>query len=139
MSQRVIEIADLDQARAELLAIGSDPAGVELMAPKAVSRVLKLKSLKPPADNIIKQEMLAIGGEAATAYGSIDHSFDTTDLLIIGTLKQLGLLVKKLRTHPFGLPQVGEQIQAVLAEKSDRLEETESYYSYSSFGIGTAV
>jgi len=114
MSQRVIEIADLDQARLELLAIGSDPAGVTLMAPKAVSRVLKLKNLKPPAANIIKQEMLSIGGEAATAYGSINHSVEVTDLLIIGTLKQLGLLVNKLKTHPFGLPQIGQQIEASL-------------------------
>lgn len=114
MSQRVIEIADLAQARAELLAIGSDPAGVELMAPKAVSRVLKIKSLKPPAANIIKQEMLSIGGEAATAYGSINHSVETTDLLIIGTLKQIDQLADKLKAHQFGLPQVSEQIKAVL-------------------------
>ncbi len=114
MSQRVIEIVDLVRARAELLAIGADPSGVELMAPKAVSRALKLKSLKPPAANIIKQEMLSIGGEAATAHGSIDHSVDTTDLLILGTLKQFGQLAAKLKTHQFSLPQIGEQIASAL-------------------------
>lgn len=115
MTCRIIEIADLDQAGTELLKVGADRRGVRLMAPKAVCRAIKLSGLRPPAANIIKQEMLSFGGEAATAYGSINHSVKTTDLLALGTLKQFAQLIKKLATHQFGLPLVAGQIKAALA------------------------
>jgi dihydropteroate synthase len=115
MIGRVIEIDSLSAAEKELLSIGSDKVGVSIMTPKAVSRVVKIKGLKPPAANIVKQEMLSFGGEAANAYGSINHSVETTDLLIFGTLKQLHQLLDKLRIHPFGLPEVGDQIAQMLA------------------------
>jgi dihydropteroate synthase len=114
VSARVIEISDLALAEKEILSLGCDRAGVKLMASKAVSRVIKLKGIRPVAANIIKQEMLSFGGEAATAYGSIDHSVKETDLLIFGTLKQLGLLTKKLKMHQFGLPKLSTEIETCL-------------------------
>lgn len=114
MIGRVIEIENLSLAQRELLAIGSDRAGVEIMAPKAVNKVIKLKGIKPTAANIIKQEMLSFGGEAATAHGSINLSVAETDLLVFGTLKQLWLLVEKLKLHPFGLPQIAEEMILIL-------------------------
>ncbi|MFH1684101.1 MAG: dihydropteroate synthase [Candidatus Margulisiibacteriota bacterium] len=114
MIGRVIEIKNLPQAESEMLAIGSDKAGVQLMAPKAVSRALKINGLRPPAANIIKQEMLSFGGEAATAYGSINHSVETTDLLIMGTFKQFRMLVDKLSAHQFDLPETAVEIKSIL-------------------------
>jgi len=110
MTGRVIVIDDLPAAEEELMAIGADRAGIELMAPKAVSRAIKIKGLRPPAANIIKQEMLSLGGEAATAYGSINHSVDKTDILLFGTFKQLRRLIEKLKLHQFGLPELSEKI-----------------------------
>lgn len=114
MIGRVIEIENISSAERELLSIGSDRVGVELMAPKAVNKVVKLKGINPTAANIIKQEMLSFGGEAATAHGSINLSVAETDLLVFGTLKQLGLLVEKLKLHPFGLPQIAEEMILIL-------------------------
>jgi dihydropteroate synthase len=114
MIGRVIEINDIGAAEQELLGIGAEPAGVRLMSPKAISKVVKLKNVDPTAANIIKQEMLSFGGEAATAYGSINHSVAETDLLVFGTLKQLGLLINKLRLHQFGLPQLADQMKLLL-------------------------
>ena len=54
MIARVIEIPDLSSAERELFRIGSDKTGIQLMAPKAVSRVLKIKGVSPAAANIIK-------------------------------------------------------------------------------------
>jgi dihydropteroate synthase len=114
MKVRIIDIENVDEAERNLLEIGSDRAGVDLMASKAVSRVLKLKGIRPTAANIIKQEMLSFGGEAATTYGSINHSVETTDVLVFGTIKELHLLVEKLKLHQFGLPEVAGQIDRVL-------------------------
>jgi len=114
MSVRIIEIADRSGAERELRAVGCDPAGVRLMAPKSVFRVVKAAGLRPAAANILKQEMLSFGGEAATAYGAIVHSVRTTDVLIAGTLKQFGLLIEKLKQHQFGLPELSGEIAACL-------------------------
>ncbi len=115
MSVRVIQIKEKAEARRLMEEIGADPAGIELMVPKATTRIIKLSGIKPVPANIIKQEMLSFGGEAATAYGSINHSVEITDLLVFGSLKQLRQLVEKLEIHQFGLPQVADQINQVLA------------------------
>ena len=114
MIERMVEIKDLDEAKKELGAIGCDIKGIELMAPKAVSRVVKIKGVKPAAANIIKQEMLSLGGEAAVAHGVVNHSVESTDVLVIGTLKQLGQLTNKLKQHQFGLPQIAQETDLML-------------------------
>jgi dihydropteroate synthase len=114
MTCRVIALANQKEAAAELSIIGSDRRGVELMAPKSVLRAVKVTSLRPVAANIIKQEMLSFGGEAATNYGSINLSAKTTDVLILGTIKQFNQLTNKLINHQFGLPQVAREIATAL-------------------------
>lgn len=99
---------------AEMAALGADPAGIRLMAPKAIFRVIKLTAVRPVAANIIKQTMLSCGGDAATAYGSVNLSVKTTDLLIFGTLRQFKSLVAKLRAHQFGLPAIAAEIDQAL-------------------------
>ncbi|MBI5400251.1 dihydropteroate synthase [Candidatus Saganbacteria bacterium] len=116
MTARIIAINNLEEARAELSAIGVDPAGVRLMAPKAVFRLVKLKDLRPVAANIIKQEMLSFGAEAATAYGAIDHSVAATDLLIFGQLRHFNQLIEKLASHQFGLPQIAAELSRRLKQ-----------------------
>jgi dihydropteroate synthase len=101
-------------AEQEMKFVHSDPAGIRLMASKAIHRVIKLKGIRPPVANIIKQEMLSFGGEAATAYGSINHSVSATDILILGTLKQLQQLMQKLKQHQFGLPRLAEEMAEAL-------------------------
>ncbi|MBN3032473.1 MAG: dihydropteroate synthase [Candidatus Saganbacteria bacterium] len=115
MTVRVVELDALPAAERELSALGCDRAGVRLMAPKSVFRAVRAKALRPAAANILKQEMLSFGGEAATAYGSIDHSVAATDVLICGTLKQFRLLTEKLKQHQFGLPALAAEIAAALA------------------------
>ncbi|MFA6548974.1 MAG: dihydropteroate synthase [Candidatus Margulisiibacteriota bacterium] len=116
MNARIIVIPDLYAAEKEMQSIGVDGAGIKVMLPKALSRALKLKNIKPTPANIIKQEMLSIGGEAAVASGVIDHSVAAADILLLGTPKHFNLLVTKLRTHQFGLPQLADEI--ILALKN---------------------
>jgi dihydropteroate synthase len=115
MTIRVLSIEDLASAEKELRKIGSEKEGIRLMAPKACFSVLKIYNLSTVAANIIKQEMLSYGGEAATAYGAINYTSKTTDLLVFGTFRQFRDLVKKLKRHQFGLPKVAEEIDKTLS------------------------
>jgi 5-methylthioadenosine/S-adenosylhomocysteine deaminase len=86
---------NLAQAKAEIQKIGSDPGGVARMFTKAVHFCIKVENLRPKVCNIIKQDMLSLGGDAAVHKHVIDAKVETSDILIMGTVKQfhqLGLL-----------------------------------------------
>ncbi|RKO67841.1 dihydropteroate synthase [Desulfofundulus salinus] len=117
---RSIEIKNRAQALEEIAAVGADQAGCRLMALKAVHRVLKISGLTPVQANILKQEMLAKGGEAAVARGVVDHAVDKTDVLLMGTLKQFNALLAKLKLQPFGLSALAEEIRRVLQHLEGR-------------------
>jgi len=110
-SPRIINIDNESQARQELAAIGVDSPALKIMSPKEVFRTVKLKRVKPIAANILKQEMLAIGGEAAVSYGTLNQSVKNTDILVAGTKKQFSALSKKLRSHAFDLPRVADELE----------------------------
>ena len=114
MTARIIEIKNRAEAAKEMLALGVDRPAIALMADKAVQRIVKLSAVRPVVANIIKQEMLALGGEAATARGAITHAVKETDVLILGTVKQLMALIRKLKMGYFGLPKIALEIETVL-------------------------
>lgn len=120
VSVRVVRVDGEDEARRHMAAIGVHPEGVDIMAPKAVFRVLKLTGLTAPQANIIKQEMLARGGEAAVAWGAIEGSAPTTDVLLMGTLRQYEGLIKKLARQPYGLREIAGRIGEVLLNLENR-------------------
>jgi dihydropteroate synthase len=107
-------ISDQLEARRYLEEIGSTPMGIGFMVPKAVFKCIKLKGIPARAANIIKQEMLSKGGEAAVGHNAALGE-GTTDMLLMGTLKQYRRLIAKLKLQPFGLKKVAREIQAILA------------------------
>ncbi|MGF7184209.1 dihydropteroate synthase [Desulfitispora alkaliphila] len=111
---RVIPIIGEAEARREISLVGADVEGVKLMAPKAVHRVIKLEGVSIKAANILKQDILSKGGDAAVARGVVAHSVDKTDVILMGTVKQLQQLCNKLRMQPFGLKQIGSEIKEAL-------------------------
>jgi dihydropteroate synthase len=114
MGVRNIVILNREQAAREIAAVGADAAGARWMAPKAVHRVLKISGLSPRQANIIKQEMLGKGGDAAVARGVIDCSAERSDVLVMGTVKQIEAMAAKLKMQPFGLPAIADRIREVI-------------------------
>ncbi len=113
---RILHIATPLDAEQELSRIKVDPAGVALMAGKMQTRCVKLEGLLCRQANILKQEMLSLGGDAAVARGSVACSIERTDVILIGTEKQLLRLCGKLGGQPFGLPALGPQLRTLLTD-----------------------
>ena len=111
---RCLEIKFLVQANAEMERALVDPAGARIMAPKQFHYNLKVSALTPAQANVIKQEMLSLGGEAAVARGAASCSIAASDAILSGTLRQYGLLVEKLKYQSFALPEVGGAIDEAL-------------------------
>ncbi|MBI2354019.1 MAG: dihydropteroate synthase [Deltaproteobacteria bacterium] len=94
------------------------------MAPKMLTRCVHLSALLCSQANILKQEMLALGGDAAVARGTVACSIDNTDVILIGTDKQLHRLCAKLARQPFGLSALAAELKSLLANAS---AETKSW------------
>jgi dihydropteroate synthase len=108
-------IEDPAQIQTEINKIGAEAYAVGIMSPKGNFKAIKLKRVRTIAANIIKQEILARGGEAVLAYGALNHSIDETDVLLLGTLTQIESLAAKLRLHQFGLKDLAEEIKLTLS------------------------
>ena len=95
-----------------IASIGAHPASVPIFTHKAAIVPYKLLQVRTPAANILKQEMLAAGGDAVVPTGCIVNADKYVDVLLLGTLKQYKLLLKKLELMQyFGLKQVSEELQ----------------------------
>ncbi|HHL40135.1 MAG TPA: dihydropteroate synthase [Deltaproteobacteria bacterium] len=111
---RVLAAAASGGFVSEMERIGVDPVGVALMAPKQTHYNLKVEGLSAAQANIVKQEMLAVGGEAAVSKGVVSCAVERTDALLSGTKRQMSLFLRKLRSQPYGLGELESEIRAVL-------------------------
>ncbi|MBZ4688394.1 MAG: dihydropteroate synthase [Clostridiales bacterium] len=137
---REIKVRNSREAKYIIQRVGTDAAGINLMAPKAVHRLLFLEDVPVKIALILKQEMLAVGGDAAVARGVVSHEVEESNVLLMGTLKQYKNLVKKLHMQPFKLPKLAEDINTVLnnCEYKEPYEIPCGNYSLS-FGERTLV
>lgn len=94
--------------------IGVDPHGIKIMAPKALSLAVRLNAINNVNANILKQEMLALGADAALARGAVTGKTKITDILLFGQLFQLKSLTQKLKQQPFGLSKLGAELEVNL-------------------------
>jgi dihydropteroate synthase len=76
---------------------------------------IQLSQLECRQANVLKQEMLSVGGDAAVARGTVACSIDRTDCVLIGTGKQLDRLSRKLKSQPFSLPELAGELDSLLA------------------------
>lgn len=122
MADRIIQIKNQQEARELFEKIGAYKSSFNIMAPKTIGRVLYLKDAACGICNILKQEMLSLGGDAAVSKGIISGKDKKSDCLIFGSLAQIKKLIFKLRRQP-----------AVFSEISPRVERLIRSYEKSKF------
>jgi len=105
--------------------IGVDWGGVVRMRAKGHVHFLKVAHLPSFCANILKQEMLALGADAAVSRSAIAGGSRATDCLLLGNLSQLRALAQKLRRQPFGLAELGASIGETLARAGRHLTTLE--------------
>jgi dihydropteroate synthase len=102
------------QAAQVLREIDVDPYGIEAMLPKMAHLNILIRRLPCKVANIIKQEMLSAGGDAAVARGAVACSIDSTDALLMGTHKQIDRFIDKVFSQPFGLNHLAASLKTLL-------------------------
>lgn len=102
-------------------AMGAHEASLPIFAGKTAVLPLKLLEVRTPAVNIIKQEMLAAGGDAVTPMGAVNCADKFMDILLLGTRRQYARLAGKLAQMPyFGLEKVLAELRQVLAAEAPK-------------------
>lgn len=115
---RILVLPTTACAATELRRIKVDTYGIAEMVPKMRTFCIELPQLECRQANVLKQEMLSLGGDAAVARGTVACSIDRTDCILIGTAKQFKRLCRKLSAQPFGLPELSGELSSLL----ERLE-----------------
>lgn len=105
---------DQKSAYEALLAIGAEPQGAAIMSKKGLSRAVKVERVDCRAAIIIKQEMLAIDGDAALPRWALDQGKPNCDLILMGTLAQMQKLAKRLKGKPLGLDSIAAALSCAL-------------------------
>ncbi len=93
--------------------------GIKIMSEKTVSRVILIKNVTAPEALIIKQEMLARGGDAAIPMRTMSGEIKRADVIIIGTVLQINNFIKKLKRQSFNLPIISNLLQDMLEKERD--------------------
>jgi len=114
MQARCLHLFSPEEALDALKAVEVDPYGIQAMLPKMIHLNILLEGVECKVANIIKQEMLSLGGDAAIARDAVGCSIARTDVILMGTLKQIRRFTEKIAEQPFGLNRISEPIREIL-------------------------
>lgn len=99
----------------EMEHLGVYKPSVMIMVNKGKIVPLKLLQVRTPAANIIKQEMLAAGGDCATPGTAVTCGVPHVDILLLGNRKHYMQLLYKLKQMPyFGIPAIVPELERYL-------------------------
>lgn len=113
-----VDVSSLSDAKKLIQTIGSDSQSIDIMAPKAIFKVIKLHNIVLQDAIIIKQDMLSLGGEVAIPKWCFDLPQKSADILIMGTLNQLVQLVEKLKRHYPRIKMLSHQLSLLIDDIS---------------------
>jgi len=107
-----IKFRDSKELAASLNAIGADVRSLPFFDNRREIRALYLSCIDVRAANVIKQEMLSRGGDAAVHAHAIDCSVQESDVIIFGTVKQISFLADKLEIMSWwGFPGIVKSLR----------------------------
>jgi dihydropteroate synthase len=112
-------LSDADEN--DLLACGVDPASLPYLLPKLHHKNLLVEGVKLYAANILKQNMLSIGGDVAVHRHAVSGKVEMSDCLIMGDIRHYRHLIDKLQLQP-GLEPLAESIRGQIFPHEGSLE-----------------
>lgn len=111
-----IDLKDLKKAKITLKKINVSSEGVNILSKKAVHKCIFIKNMEVKTVNILKQNILSIGGDLACSRKVACLEDCSSDVILMGTLRQLEDLVEKLKKQPFALDVLGRELSVLLKD-----------------------
>ncbi|MBT4824089.1 hypothetical protein HN695_03065 [Candidatus Woesearchaeota archaeon] len=111
------ELIPEKDVKQEMQDIGVDEWATNYMLDKSKFRIIKIKDVRNAIANILKQEMLSIGGDVAVNKGCVNCSIEKSDILIMGTIRQLNKLINKMKNQVSESKEIAIKIEKILSEE----------------------
>ncbi|MFB0505285.1 MAG: dihydropteroate synthase [Thermodesulfobacteriota bacterium] len=111
---RFLHFGKPDEVIHEMQRIGVDPLGIESMREKIFHLNLKIQGIDCRLANLLKQEMVILGGDVAMDKRIIDCSVAASDLILMGTQNQIKALTDRLEDRFNGFQGVAVRIRECL-------------------------
>lgn len=112
---RIVQIENISDAVRTIKQLGSSPDGRKIMTPKMVHYCVWVENLDNRAANILKQDMLSIGGETSLTRDAFSFKGEKNPAVISGTAAQFARLIEKMSYQPFGLKRLSEELSKIVA------------------------
>ncbi|HSG29812.1 MAG TPA: dihydropteroate synthase [Candidatus Krumholzibacterium sp.] len=115
---RTVSSRERDTLCRRLAEAGVTGEGISIMASKAEPVVIRVDRLGAAAANILKQQLLSLGGDAAVHRDVIKGGPELSTGYIIADERRMRALPDRLASQPFGLAEVGTEITRLLDLKA---------------------
>jgi dihydropteroate synthase len=105
MTAYEIKFRDARELAEALKALGQTMRSLPFFDNRREIKSVYITNVDVRAANVIKQEMLSRGGDAAVHAHAVDCGVTESDVILFGTVKQISFLADKLETMPWwGFP-----------------------------------
>lgn len=115
----LLDIGQVDDSLKVMDLIGTTASGSHVMKKKTVHLNILLKNITTTEALIIKQEMLARGGDAALPRDAVSHETGSVNLMIIGSQLQVERLITKIKGQVRDLPLIAGMLAELICKKDD--------------------
>jgi len=115
----LLDIINPEDSGRSMHSIGVTSTGSSVMKNKTVLYNIMLKNITTTEALIIKQEMLARGGDAALPREAVSHEADKVSLIITGTKLQVERLVHKIKHQVRNLPIIADMLSELIEKKNN--------------------
>ncbi len=109
-SAHLISTRDAGRLENDLASAGVSPEGIDILLQKVENIIVRVDSVPAAAANIVKQQLLSLGGDAAVHRDVITGRPVDSTVFLIADRRRLAALSRKLAGQPFGLESLGSRI-----------------------------
>ncbi len=117
----LLEIKNINDCQKEMLSIGATSTGSHVMKKKTLILNILINNISTTEALIIKQEMLARGGDAALPREAVSHETQKVSLIISGTQLQVERLINKIRHQVRELPTIADMLTELINKNNDTI------------------
>ena len=115
----LLDIKNIEDCRKAMLLIGVTSNGSQIMKKKTLVYNILINNISTTEALIIKQEMLARGGDAALPRDAVSHETQKVSLIISGTQLQVERLINKIRQQVRELPAIADMLTELMNKNND--------------------
>ncbi len=136
---RALDIKTEEEGLKEFKRIGASDIGSRIMVGKIFPLSLKIRGISPVAANILKQEMLARGGDVVTSRTLLTETEGKTDIIIQGPVSSIKDLITKIKQQPFGLKTLSDELRVYLNRLNENKKAKELTIGKQKFNLDRDV